>query len=752
MPVSSICSPLMLFTHTHDQHDFASTRQHFIDHHHLSSSSNGNCLNCSIESRGCGRLKVLPLYNSFRSLPSSTIHVANTTSNSCWRRRRLLTLVSAGGGGLERFTARAIKAVIYSQREAKALGRDMVFPQHLLLGLIAEHEEDDYYNSLHEGFLGTGITLHRARDAVLTIWHHSHQNPTKTTSTSTNASLPFSVSTKRIFEAAAHHATTMSHQFVSPEHISVALFTLNDGSAARVLIRLGAHIDQLAALALSGLEGKLTKYGRPSLLSQVTQSFSRKAPRLRPSEKPRERSALDQFCVDLTANACRGLIDPVIGREAELQKIMQILCRRTKNSPILLGESGVGKTAIAEGLAVRIAEADVPLLLLTKRVMSLDITLLMAGAKERGELEERVTTLIKEIQKAGDIILFIDEVHLLIGRGNKGSGLDIANLLKPSLGRGKLQDDAVKILLGLREKYEAHHNCKFTLEAINAAVHLSTKYISNRYLPDKAIDLIDEAGSRAQIQVQDTSLLMKKIGPLVKGLEKQTPRHKEAAMITLDMSEYMERHSVNKIIGSAPGYVGSGEGGTLTEAIRRRPFAVVLLDEIEKAHPDVLNILLPVFEDGQLTDSQGRRVSFRNALIVMTSNIGSTAIARGRESPVGFLTADDKSTSYARMKAIVLEIFNLRLQEVKQRLQPLGIGLEVSESVKHLICEHEYDQMLGARSLRRAISLIIEDVLSEVILSGDYKPNDTAVIDLDTFGKPFVTNLSNRIHPESDIL
>lgn len=237
MPVSSICSPLMLFTHTHDHHDFASTRQHFIDHHHLSSSSNGNCLNCSIESRGCGRLKVLPLYNSFRSLPSSIIHVTNTTSNSCWRRRRLLTLVSAGGGGLERFTARAIKAVIYSQREAKALGRDMVFPQHLLLGLIAEHEEDDYYNSHLEGFLGTGITLHRARDAVLTIWDHSHQNPTKTTSPSTNASLPFSVSTKRIFEAAVHHARTMSHQFVSPGHISVALFTLNDGSAARVLIR-----------------------------------------------------------------------------------------------------------------------------------------------------------------------------------------------------------------------------------------------------------------------------------------------------------------------------------------------------------------------------------------------------------------------------------------------------------------------------------------------------------------------------------
>ncbi|KAK7838011.1 chaperone protein clpd, partial [Quercus suber] len=825
------------------------------------------------------------------------VYYPRTTTIRRRRRRRKYGIgvvsasatASSSNGGLEPFTERAIKAIMYSQREAKALGREMVFPQHLLLGLISEDEEHHlHHHYLYEqqGFLGSNITLHMARDAVRNIWHHHPPHPTASnSSTSTSsAALPFSLSSKRVFEAALHYSRTMAHHFIAPEHISIALFTVDDGSATRLLYRLGANVNQLAAVAIFRLQEELAKDA--------------------------------QFCVDLTARASGGLMDPVIGRENELQRIIQILCRRTKNNPILLGESGVGKTAIAEGLALNIAQANVPIFLLKKRIMSLDIALLMAGAKERGELEARVTKLVEEVMKAGDVILFIDEVHILVGRGNRGSGLDIAELLKPSLGRGQLQciasttideyrmhfekdkalarrfqpvwinepsqDDAVRILLGLSEKYEAHHNCRFTLEAINAAVYLSAKYISDRYLPDKAIDLIDEAGSRARIEAfkrkrkQQTCILSKSpdeywqeirtvqamhelvlaskqyegdyslddtidlvskfslpstsdanepsiVGPddiaavaslwsgiqvqqltdnermLLLGLDEQLRRRvvgqdeavstlsravkrfwaglkdpkrpiAEQAMIRLDMSEYMERHSVSKLIGSPPGYVGFGEGGTLTEAIRRRPFTVILLDEIEKAHPAIFNILLQLFEDGHLTDSQGRRVSFKNAIVVMTSNVGSTAISMGRKGSMAFFTADDKSTSYAGMKEIVmkelktyfrpellnridevvvfrplekaqmLEIYNVMLEEVKHRLISQGICLEVSESVKNLVCQRGYDKTSGARALRRAISLIIEDVLSEAILYGDYSPGDTALIDLDASGNPFVTH------------
>ncbi|KAH9770390.1 Chaperone protein ClpD [Citrus sinensis] len=651
----------------------------------------------------------------------------------------------------------------------------MVFTQHLLLGLIAEDRHPN-------GFLESGITIDKAREAVVSIWHSTNNQDTDAAAAqgkpfSSAAKMPFSISTKHVFEAA---------------------------------------VDE-------------------------------------------------------------ELIDPVIGRETEIQRIIQILCRRTKNNPILLGESGVGKTAIAEGLAIRIVQAEVP----SKRIMSLDMGLLMAGAKERGELEARVTTLISEIQKSGDVILFIDEVHTLIGsgtvgRGNKGTGLDISNLLKPSLGRGELQciasttqdeyrtqfekdkalarrfqpvlisepsqEDAVRILLGLREKYEAHHNCKFTLEAINAAV----------YLPDKAIDLVDEAGSRAHIEpavvgpddIAAVASLWSGIPVqqitadermLLVGLEEQLKKRvigqdeavaaisravkrsrvglkdpnrptaamlfcgptgvgktelakslaacyfgSESSMLRLDMSEYMERHTVSKLIGSPPGYVGYEEGGLLTEAIRRQPFTLLLLDEIEKAHPDIFNILLQVFEDGHLTDSHGRRVSFKNALIVMTSNVGSTTIAKGRHGSIGFLLEDNESTSYAGMKTLVveelkayfrpellnridevvvfrslekaqiLEILSLMLQEVKARLISLGIGLEVSDSIKDFICQQGYDQAYGARPLRRAVTSIIEDLLSEAVLAGDYKPGDTAIIDLDASGKPYVRNRSDNSAKLSD--
>ncbi|KDP22504.1 hypothetical protein JCGZ_26335 [Jatropha curcas] len=882
-------------------------------------------------------------------------HPLSFRSSRSGRKRRFLPVSAV----FERFTERAVKVVIFSQKEARALGKGMVFTQHLLLGLIGEDRDPN-------GFLGSGLKIGKAREVVRNIWSDdadadgANASVSGRGTSSTSTDVPFSVSAKRVFEAAVEYSRTMGHNFIAPEHIAIGLFTVDDGSATRVLKRLGANVDLLAAAAVARLQGELAKDGRePSVEAKGGREkfFSKKAAALRSSDGTKEKSALAQFCVDLTARASEGLIDPVIGRETEIERIIQILCRRTKNNPILLGESGVGKTAIAEGLAISIAQADVPIFLLPKRVMSLDMGLLIAGAKERGELEARVTALIKEILKEGNIILFIDEVHTLVGtgtvgRGNKGSGLDIANLLKPSLGRGELQciasttideyrthfeidkalarrfqpvainepgqEDAVKILLGLRQKYEAHHNCRFTLEAINAAVHLSARYIADRYLPDKAIDLIDEAGSRARIEAhrrkkeQETCILSKSpddywqeirtvgamhevvlasrmkndesasstnsgeiilespvpamandepvvVGPddiaavaslwsgipvqqltadermFLVGLDDELRKRvigqdeavaaiaravkrsgvglkdpdrpiaammfcgptgvgktelakalaasyfgSESAMLRLDMSEYMERHTVSKLIGAPPGYVGYGEGGTLTEAIRRRPFTLVLLDEIEKAHPDVFNILLQLFEDGHLTDSQGRRVSFKNSLVVMTSNVGSTAIAKGGRTSIGFLIADNESSTYAGIKALVmeelksyfrpellnridevvvfhplekaqmLEILNLMLQEVKQRLISLGIGLDVSDSIKDLVCQQGYDQVYGARPLRRAVTQLIENPISEALLAGGFKPGDTAMVDLDASGSPVVINRSDQSIQFSD--
>ncbi|XP_042498094.1 chaperone protein ClpD, chloroplastic isoform X2 [Macadamia integrifolia] len=892
-----------------------------------------------------------PSSSSTSSSSSSTFGISisrfiSVTEPSHKAQRRLPMPISAV---FERFTERAIKAVMFSQREAKALAKDMVFTQHLLLGLVAEDRSPD-------GFLGSGITIDKARDVVRSIWtDDATASNDSSLSPSSSTHIPFSISTKRVFEAAVEYSRSMGYNFIAPEHIAIGLFTVDDGSAGRVLKRLGANANHLAIVAVSRLQGELATDGRePSSAARRMRgkSSSGKTTISRPSKKRKEKSTLAQFCVDLTARASEGLVDPVIGRNSEIQRVVEILGRRTKNNPILLGEPGVGKTAIAEGLAICIANCDVPIFLLTKHIMSLDIGLLMAGAKERGELEARVTTLISEIQKAGNIILFIDEVHTIVGsgtvgRGSRGSGLDIANLLKPSLGRGKLQciasttvdehrkhfekdkalarrfqpvlisepsqEDAVRVLLGLREKYESHHKCRFTMEAINAAVYLSARYIPDRYLPDKAIDLIDEAGSRACMDAfkrrkeQQTSILNKSpndywqeiravqamhdmvlvnkmiydydasviddkgklisdplLPPtfdddepavvgldeiaavtslwsgipvqqitvdermLLVGLDEQLRKRvigqddavvaisramkrsriglkdpdrpiaamlfcgptgvgktelakalaaccfgSEATMLRLDMSEYMEQHTVSKLIGSPPGYVGYGEGGMLTEAIRRRPFTVVLLDEIEKAHPDIFNILLQIFEDGHLTDSQGRRVSFKNALIVMTSNVGSTAIARGGSGSVGFLISDiGESSSYARMRALVMEelkayfrpeflnriddvvvfrpiektqmpeILDIMLKEVRGRLMSMGIGLEVSETIKERVCEQGYDRSYGVRPLRRAVTLLIEDLLSEALLEGDYKPGDTAVIDVDASGNPFVINHS----------
>ncbi|XP_051217136.1 chaperone protein ClpD1, chloroplastic [Lolium perenne] len=855
----------------------------------------------------------------------------------------------------ERFTERAVKAVVLSQREAKGLGEGAVAPRHMLLGLVAEDRAP-------AGFLASGISIERAREECRGIVaHESGASPTPASGLDTD--VPFSKGCKRVFEVAVELSRNMGCSFISPEHLAIALFTLDDPTTNNLLRSLGADPSQLASVALIRLQGELAKDGR-----DPAGASSYKVPEKSPAGAGRsafnkslggkkEKGALDQFCLDLTTQASGGFIDPIIGREEEIERVVQIICRRTKNNPILLGEAGVGKTAIAEGLALRIANGDVPIYLVAKRIMSLDVGLLIAGAKERGELESRVTGLIREVREAGDVILFIDEVHNLIGSGTvgkgKGSGLDISNLLKPPLARGELQciaattldehrmhfekdkalarrfqpvyvdepsqEDAVKILLGLRENYEIYHKCKFTLEAINAAVYLSARYIPDRQLPDKAIDLIDEAGSRARIESfqkrkeGQSSVLLKepdeywqeikavqamhevvlsnktkyspnendsasteaphqdKAGststsveePVVVGTEEiarvaslwsgipvqqltaddrktlvglddelkkrvigqddavvaisravkrsrvglsdpdrpiatllfcgptgvgKTELTKalaasyfgsESAMLRLDMSEYMERHTVSKLIGSPPGYIGYGETGTLTEAVRRKPFTVVLLDEIEKAHPDIFNILLQIFEDGHLADSQGRRVSFKNTLIVMTSNVGSTSISDGRRS-IGFSTDDTESSTYIAMKTLVMEelkaffrpellnridemvvfrpleetqmlaILDIILQELKGKLLALGIGLEVSDAMKSLICQEGYDKSYGARPLRRAVTQLMEDVISEAILFGEYKPGDTILVDTNKEGKPCLSRLNQQIVQVSD--
>ncbi|KAH7289661.1 hypothetical protein KP509_30G013400 [Ceratopteris richardii] len=862
----------------------------------------------------------------------------------------------------ERFTERAIKTVMLAQREAKALGKAEVGTSHLLLGLIAEDRAS-------EGFLRSGVTIERARDAARAIL--TEQTSTTVPDNKPATDVPFSAGSKRVFEVALESSKTMGHNYIAPEHIALALLAVDeDGPASKVLERLGLKREKLQTEALSRLQGELAKDGRtpflplavPEKAAAATGTMSKR------SVGRKDKGALIDFCVDITARASEGKIDPVIGRDKEVQRVMQILARRTKNNPMLLGEPGVGKTAIAEGLALRIVESKVPEFLLGKRVMSLDMGLLLAGAKERGELESRVTNLIEEVKKSGNVILMIDEAHTLVGSGSVGrggsggGGLDIANLLKPPLARGELQcigattvaehrkhiekdkalarrfqtvmidepseADAIKILLGIRSKYENHHKCIISPEAVEAAVSLSARYIADRFLPDKAIDLLDEAGSLARINAckrkrenqtailsrspseywqeiravqacqesvrtaqaggiselsSDTrdsvsgspgadgatsedasSLIFQSLhndvenGPVIVGpaeiasvasrwsgipiekltvdeqsklanleevlrsrvvgqndavcaiakavrrarvglknpnrpiaamlfcgptgvgkteLTKALSQHyfgSESAMVRLDMSEYMERHTVSKLIGSPPGYVGYGDGGTLTESVRRHPFTVVLLDEIEKAHPDVFNILLQVFEDGHLTDSQGRKVSFKNTLIVMTSNIGSSAIAKGQSNRIGFTFSDDTNGSkYSALcelvmeelkayfrpellnrlddvvvfraleKSDVREIVDIMLKESKDRLlQQKGVRLEISEAMIKLICDQGYDRTYGARPLRRAITQLVEDNVSEALLSENYLTGDTALVDLDHTGNPLVVHHS----------
>jgi ATP-dependent Clp protease ATP-binding subunit ClpC len=804
----------------------------------------------------------------------------------------------------ERFTEKAIKVIMLAQEEARRLGHNFVGTEQILLGLIGEGT-----GVAAKVLKSMGVNLKDARIEVEKIIGRG--------SGFVAVEIPFTPRAKRVLELSLEEARQLGHNYIGTEHLLLGLIREGEGVAARVLENLGVDLGKVRTQVIRMLgETETAPVGAGG------GSRSNKTP------------TLDEFGSNLTQLATEGKLDPVVGRQKEIERVIQILGRRTKNNPVLIGEPGVGKTAIAEGLAQRIANKDIPDLLEDKKVVTLDVGLLVAGTKYRGEFEERLKKIMDEIRQAGNVILVIDEVHTLIGAGAAEGAIDAANILKPALARGDLQcigattldeyrkhierdaalarrfqpvmvgepsvEETIEILFGLRERYEQHHKLKISDEALDAAAKLSDRYISDRYLPDKAIDLIDEAGSRVRLinsqlpseakeldkelrqvlkqkdeavrsqdfdkagELRDREMEIKAeirtladnktkdpnvddsptvdeeeiahivaswtgvpvqklteseadkllhmedtlhqriIGQeeAVKAISRAIRRARvglknpnrpiasfifsgptgvgkteltkalatyffgsEEAMIRLDMSEFMERHTVSKLIGSPPGYVGYNEGGQLTEAVRRRPYTVVLFDEIEKAHPDVFNLLLQILEDGRLTDAKGRTVDFKNTLLIMTSNIGSKVIEKGGGG-LGFELEEDQTESqYNRIRSLVneelknyfrpeflnrldeiivfrqlskdevKEISELLLKEVFARLTEREITLEVTDKFKERIVEEGYNPSYGARPLRRAIMRLLEDVLAEEILSGRVAEGDIALVDIDEDGK-----------------
>ena len=804
----------------------------------------------------------------------------------------------------ERFTDKAVKVVMFAQEEARRSQHNHVDSEQLLLGLIGEG------TSIAAGVLKyLGVDLKVARIEVEKIVGRG--------SGSSGVEIPFTPRAKRVLEQAVAEASQLKQDYVAPEHLLLSITQDHEGVAAQVLSNLEIDPAQVRTQLLQVIE---------EMAAVPAGEFSGRSPAKRSSGK-----LLTEFGTDLTQLAANGKIDPVVGRHLEIERVIQILGRRTKNNPVLVGEPGVGKTAIAEGLAQRIVNGDVPDLLENKVVISLNMGLLVAGTRFRGEFEERLTQIMNEVRQANNIILVIDEIHTLVGAGAGEGSMDAANLLKPALARGELQcigattrdeyrqhiesdaalerrfqpvavnppsvEETIEILQGLRGRYEQHHGLTISDEALTAAATLSDRYISDRYLPDKAIDLIDEAGSRvrlrqaqaspdrdlkrslrqvtqekdAAVQAQDfekagqlrdreleleaqlqairtpaetqtassvvnaediaqvvsawTGVPVNRLtasesaqllhledtlhqcligqedavkavaqairrarvglrspnrpiasfifcGPTGVGKTELTKAlaasvfGSEDAMIRLDMSEYMEPQSVSKLIGSPPGYVGYGEGGQLTEAVRRKPYTVVLLDEIEKAHPDVFNTLLQLLDDGRLTDSQGRVVDFKNTLMIMTSNIGSQAIEK-RGNGLGFevMDGDAATLRYNRTRVQVNEalkfsfrpeflnrlddvivfrqlsrsevkhIADILLKDVANRLSEQTIQLEATDAFKDRLVNEGYDPNYGARPLRRAVSRLAEDYLAEAILAGQIVAGDTAILDLDDDGQ-----------------
>ncbi len=798
----------------------------------------------------------------------------------------------------ERFTERARQVVVLAQDEARTLKHNYIGTEHILLGLLREEE------GLAARVLDTlDITVEEVRAQVARIVGQGDEV--------TTGQIPFTPRAKKVLELALREALSLGHNYIGTEHILLGLVRENEGVAARILLDFDADAERIRNEIIRMLSGPGRRQGAGAGATEKGQKSSK---------------LLDQFGRNLTKLATEGKLDPVVGRMNEIERVMQILSRRTKNNPVLIGEPGVGKTAVVEGLAQRISSNQVPELLKNKQIYTLDLAALVAGSKYRGEFEERLKKVMKEIGQRGDIILFIDELHNLVGAGAAEGAIDAASILKPALARGELQtigattldeyrkylerdsalerrfqqikvdepsiEDTVQILRGLRDRYEAHHRVGITDEALQAAAELSSRYIQERHLPDKAIDLIDEAASRMRIKLmtappvhkelddeietvrkekesaiesqefekaanlRDTErkLSLKKremednwkssgeaeqaqIGeeeiadivsmwtgiPVFKLTEAESQRlirmeeelHKrmigqnvaiqavskairraragikdpkrptgsfiflgpsgvgktelartlaeflfgdEDAMLQVDMSEYMEKHAVSRLVGSPPGYVGYDEGGQLTEAVRRKPYSVVLLDEIEKAHPDVFNILLQMLEEGRLTDAQGRHVDFRNTIVIMTSNIGASSIAKNtqlgfsvEESETGVSYEDMKNRIMGDVKKVfrpellnrideiivfqkltkeeITQIVDLLMKRLREQMKLHEVSIELTNKAKDFMVDKGYDPTMGARPLRRAIQRYIEDPLADFVLGRNIEPGSTVLVD-----------------------
>ena len=797
----------------------------------------------------------------------------------------------------ERFTDRARRVVVLAQEEARMLNHNYIGTEHILLGLIHEGE-----GVAAKSLESLGVSLESVRSQVEEIIGQGQQAP--------SGHIPFTPRAKKVLELSLREALQLGHNYIGTEHILLGLIREGEGVAAQVLVKLGADLNRVRQQVIQLLSGY---QGKEPLTSGA------------PSEgTPSTSLVLDQFGRNLTQAARDGKLDPVIGREKEIERVMQVLSRRTKNNPVLIGEPGVGKTAVVEGLAQKIVKGDIPETLKDKQLYTLDLGSLVAGSRYRGDFEERLKKVLKEIRTRGDIILFIDEIHTLVGAGAAEGAIDAASILKPMLARGELQTigattldeyrkyvekdaalerrfqpiqvqepsvaHAIEILKGLRDRYESHHKVTITDSALVSAATLADRYINDRQLPDKAIDLIDEAGARlrinrmtappdlrefdnkiadvrkekesaidaqdfekaASLRDKEKTLISEKnererewkAGDLdvvaevdedliaevlamstgvpvaklteaeskrllrmeeelhkrvigqedaIKALSKSIRRTRaglkdpkrpggsfifagpsgvgktelsktlaqflfgdENALIMLDMSEYSERHTVSRLFGSPPGYVGYEEGGQLTEKVRRKPFSVVLFDEVEKAHPDIFNSLLQILEDGKLTDSQGRMVDFKNTVIIMTTNLGSRDISKG--VGLGFSMGDDVEGNYDRMKLKVneelkqhfrpeflnrlddvivfhqltrpeiLQIVELMITSLDDRLKDKDMGLILTDQAKELLVDKGYDQSLGARPMRRTIQREIEDVLSEKILFGELTAGNLVVV------------------------